>query len=75
CHALRYRDCEAAIAGGVNLILTLDQHMSTAKLCILSSTSTCHTFDASANGNAQAEGVRALYLKKLSDSIRDGDPI
>ncbi|KAK8115727.1 polyketide synthase [Apiospora sp. TS-2023a] len=75
CLALRARDCTAAVAGGVNLILTVDQHMNTAKLGILSPTSRCHTFDASADGYGRAEGAGALYLKRLSDAIRDGDPI
>ncbi|KAI1751035.1 hypothetical protein F4782DRAFT_201506 [Xylaria castorea] len=75
CHALRNRDCDAAIVGGVNLIMTVDQHMNTAKLGILSPTSTCHTFDASADGYGRAEGAGALYVKRLSDAIRDGDPI
>ncbi|KAI1101537.1 putative polyketide synthase [Jackrogersella minutella] len=75
CHALRARDCDAAIAGGVNLIITVDQHMNTAKLGILSPTSTCHTFDASADGYGRGEGAGALYLKRLTDAIRDCDPI
>lgn len=75
CNALRARDCEAAIVAGVNLILTVDQHMNTAKLGILSPTSTCHTFDISADGYGRAEGAGALYLKRLSDAIRDGDPV
>ncbi|ORY68265.1 putative polyketide synthase [Pseudomassariella vexata] len=81
CHALRAGDCDAAIAGGVNLILTLtclltqDQHMNTAKLGVLSPTSECHTFDASADGYGRAEGVGALYLKRLSHAIRDKDVI
>lgn len=75
CHALRARDCDAAIAGGVNLILTVDQHMNTAKLGILSPTSFCHTFDAAADGYGRAEGAGALYLKRLPDAIRDGDAI
>lgn len=75
CHALRARDCEAALVAGVNLILTVDQHMNTAKLGILSPTSTCHTFDASADGYGRAEGAGALYLKRLSDALRDGDVI
>ncbi|KAI0424099.1 hypothetical protein F5Y09DRAFT_154094 [Xylaria sp. FL1042] len=75
CHALRNRDCDAAIVGGVNLIITVDQHMNTAKLGILSPTSTCHTFDASADGYGRAEGAGALYVKRLSDAIRDGDPV
>ncbi|PLB51426.1 putative polyketide synthase [Aspergillus steynii IBT 23096] len=75
CHALRGRDCSAALVGGVNLILTVDQHMNTAKLGILSPTSTCHTFDETADGYGRAEGAGALFLKRLSDAIRDGDPI
>jgi acyl transferase domain-containing protein len=57
------------------LILTVDQHMNTAKLSILSPTSTCHTFDESADGYGRAEGAGALYLKRLSDAIRDRDVI
>ena len=75
CHALRARDCDGAIVGGVNLIITVDQHMNTAKLGILSPTSTCHTFDASADGYGRAEAAGAVYLKRLSDAIRCGDPI
>ncbi|OHE97149.1 hypothetical protein CORC01_07590 [Colletotrichum orchidophilum] len=75
CNALRTHECSAAVVGGSNLILTVDQHMNTAKLGVLSPTSTCHTFNSYANGYGRAEGVGAIYLKRLSDAIRDGDPI
>ncbi|KAK1991032.1 putative polyketide synthase [Colletotrichum falcatum] len=75
CNALRNNECQAAVVCGVNLILTVDQHMNTAKLGVLSPTSTCHTFDESADGCGRAEGAGAVYLKRLSDAIRDGDPI
>ena len=61
--------------GGVNLILSVDQHMNTAKLGVLSPTSTCHAFDAAADGYSRAEGIGALYIKRLEDAIRDGDSI
>lgn len=35
----------------------------------------CHTFDAKADGYIKAEGVNALFLKRLEDAIKDGDPI
>ncbi|KAL8895775.1 MAG: hypothetical protein Q9192_003453 [Flavoplaca navasiana] len=35
----------------------------------------CHTFDVKADGYIKAEGVNAVILKRLSDAIRDGDPI
>ncbi|KAK2612303.1 Reducing polyketide synthase dep5 [Conoideocrella luteorostrata] len=75
CNALRTHECSAAVVGGSNLILTVDQHMNTAKLGVLSPTSTCHSFNSYANGYGRAEGVGAIYLKRLSDAIRDGDPI
>lgn len=75
CNALRTKECSAAVVGGVNLVLTVDQHMNTAKLGVLSPTSTCHTFNSYANGYGRAEGVGAVYLKRLSDAIRDGNPI
>ncbi|KAL8716996.1 MAG: hypothetical protein Q9225_005722 [Loekoesia sp. 1 TL-2023] len=65
----------AALVGGSNLILTIDQHMNTAKLGVLSPTSQCHTFDESADGYARAEGVGALYIKSLGTALKDGDPI
>ncbi|KAI5460574.1 lovastatin nonaketide synthase [Mariannaea sp. PMI_226] len=73
CNSLRARDCDAALVGGVNLILTVDQHMNTAKLGVLSPTSFCHTFDESADGYGRGEGAGSLYLKRLDDAIRDGD--
>lgn len=75
CNALRNNECEGALVGGTNLVLTVDQHMNTAKLGVLSPDSTCHTFDASANGYGRADGVGAVYLKRLKDALRDGDPI
>ncbi|KAL4968488.1 type I polyketide synthase [Aspergillus stella-maris] len=75
CNALRNQECSAAVVGGVNLVLTVDQHMNTAKLGVLSPTSTCHTFDASADGYGRAEGVGAVYLKRLRDAIACGDPV
>ena len=75
CNALRNGECAAAIVGGTNLILTVDQHMNTAKLGVLSPDYNCHTFDQSANGYARAEAVGAVYLKRLSDAVRDNDPV
>ncbi|CAN8104631.1 unnamed protein product [Discula destructiva] len=75
CNALRNYEAEGAIVGGVNLIITVDQHMNTAKLGVLSPTSVCHTFDESADGYGRADAVGAVYIKRLADAIRDGDPI
>ncbi|MCJ1284085.1 hypothetical protein MMC26_003416 [Xylographa opegraphella] len=75
CNAIRNRECDGAIVGGTNLLLTVDQHMNTAKLGVLSPTSTCHTYDESADGYGRAEGIGALYIKRLDDALRDGDNV
>jgi acyl transferase domain-containing protein len=53
----------------------VDRHIASGKLGTLSPTSTCHTFDASADGFGRGDGVAAIYIKRLSDAIADGDPI
>jgi len=75
CAALDAGECESALVAGANLILSPEIHLGAVKAGILSNTSTCHSFDSSADGYERAEGVGSLYLKRLSDAIRDGDPI
>ncbi|KAI1439039.1 reducing type I polyketide synthase 10 [Xylaria sp. CBS 124048] len=75
CAALENYECDAAIVAGANLILNPEQHMAIMKSGVLSATSTCHTFDISADGYGRADGVGALYVKRLRDAIADGDPI
>lgn len=45
------------------------------KAGVLLPTGACHTFDDQADGYGRADGLGALYLKKLSKAIADGDPI
>ncbi|OJK01834.1 hypothetical protein ASPACDRAFT_50671 [Aspergillus aculeatus ATCC 16872] len=73
--AIKAGECEGAVVAGANLIMGPEQHLGTMKGGVLSPTSTCHTFDASADGYGRAEGVSALYIKRLSAALRDGDPI
>ena len=42
---------------------------------VLSPTGSCKTFDAKADGYARGEAINAIYIKELSDALRDGDPI
>ncbi|KAJ5715138.1 Acyl transferase/acyl hydrolase/lysophospholipase [Penicillium malachiteum] len=75
CLALDAHDCEAAVVASANLIQSPEQQIMAVKAGILSPDSMCHTFDELANGYGRAEGVSAVYLKRFSDAIRDGDPI
>ena len=40
-----------------------------------SPTGLCHTFDIDADGYVKAEAVSSIIVKRLSDAIRDRDPI
>uniref|UniRef100_A0A8H7NCH8 Carrier domain-containing protein n=1 Tax=Bionectria ochroleuca TaxID=29856 RepID=A0A8H7NCH8_BIOOC len=73
--ALKNGDCSAAIVAGANLITSIEQHLGTMKGGVLSPTSTCHTFDASADGYGRGEAVNAVLIKPLSRAIRDGDNV
>ena len=75
CAALHSSECDGAIVAGANLIQSPEVHIVTTKTGILSKASQCHTFEASADGYGRAEGVGALFIKRLSDVIRDKDPI
>lgn len=75
CTALDAGECDAAIVTGTNLIQSPEQHLSTMKAGVLSATSTCHTFDACADGYGRGEGVGAIYLTKLNRAFERNDPI
>lgn len=75
CHALRVRDCDVAIAGGVNAIISPRQMAIFMETQALSPDGRCKTLDARANGFVRGEGCGLLILKRRSDAIRDGDRI
>lgn len=68
-------ECDAAIVAGANLIMAPGLSIGMAALMTLASDGSSKTFDASANGYARGEGVTALYIKRLDNAIRDGNPI
>ncbi len=72
---LRAGSCEAVLAGGVNLILRSDGHISFSELNALSPSGRCRSFDDSADGYIRSEGCGMVLLKPLAAAERDGDPI
>jgi acyl transferase domain-containing protein/acyl carrier protein len=75
CQALRSKECNLALAGGVNLTLAPEMSISLSKLRMLSPDGRCKAFDASANGFVRGEGCGVVVLKRLSDAEADGDNI
>ncbi|MGC4852833.1 thioester reductase domain-containing protein [Micromonospora sp. DT4] len=75
CQALRLRECDLALAGGVNLLLSPYGFVMMSKFRGLSADGRCKTFDASADGYARGEGAGVVVLKRLSAALADNDPI
>lgn len=74
-HALRQRDCDMAIAGGVCLVLSPDGAVMTSRARMMSFDGRCKTFDASADGYVRGEGCGMIVLKRLADAVADGDNV
>ncbi|WP_025131882.1 type I polyketide synthase [Pseudomonas sp. PH1b] len=75
CTSLRNHESEVALAGGVNLILSPYGFILVSKLRAVAPDGRCKTFDAAADGYGRAEGCVILALKRLSDAVRDQDPV
>ncbi|MDT5299408.1 MAG: hypothetical protein QOG79_2650, partial [Mycobacterium sp.] len=75
CQALHSGDCDLALAGGVNVLLSPVTVVAASRARMLSPAGRCKTFDASADGYVRSEGCGILVLKRLSDAVRDGDRV
>jgi acyl transferase domain-containing protein len=75
CQALRGGECDFALAGGVNLILTPEVNVNFSKAGMMSRDGKCRTFDANASGYVRGEGGGLVVLRRLSDAVADGDRI
>ncbi|VBB84212.1 Putative polyketide synthase [Podospora comata] len=75
CHAIFSGECESAIVACASVICSPRTTITMQEQGVMSPSALCKTFDADADGYARGEAVSAIYVKKLSDAIRDGDPI
>ncbi|MEH2172822.1 type I polyketide synthase [Nostoc sp.] len=75
CTSLRNQECDVAIAGGVQRLLSPVFNINFTKARMLSADGRCKTFDASADGFVRSEGCGVILLKRLSDAIAAGDNI
>ncbi|MFH8562142.1 type I polyketide synthase [Streptomyces sp. NPDC017988] len=67
--SLRARECDLAIAGGVNALLSPVPQLGAAGLTALSPDGRCRTFDASGQGYVRSEGGGAVVLRRLEDAL------
>lgn len=73
--ALQRGECEAAVAGGVNLMLSPLTYIALSKTSVLSPSGQCRAFDADADGMVRGEGCGVVVLKPLEAARRDGDRV
>ena len=75
CQALRLGECDLALAGGANVLLTPATMITFSHAHMLAPDGRCKTFDAAADGYVRGEGCGVIVIKRLEDAIRDGDRI
>jgi acyl transferase domain-containing protein len=73
--SLRNGECDQALAGGVNLLISPESTISLSKSQMMASAGRCKTFDVHADGYVRGEGCGVIVLKRLSDAERDSDTI
>ena len=73
--SLHSAECNLALAGSINLMLSPETTIGLCKMRALTPDNRCKTFDAQADGYVRGEGGGIVVLKRLSDAVRDNDPI
>lgn len=68
-------DCDQALVGGANLLLSPLTQLSFGRAHMLSPDGRCKTFSSQANGYVRGEAVAMLFLKRLDQALADGNPI
>ncbi|MDQ0059024.1 SDR family NAD(P)-dependent oxidoreductase [Paenibacillus harenae] len=75
CESLLRGECDAAIAGGVNLSIHPMKYVLLGQTGFLSSDGRCRSFGEGGSGYVPGEGAGAVLLKPLKKAIADGDQI
>ncbi len=75
CQSLWNRECDMALAGGVNAIIIPDPYIGFCRMSMLSPDGRCKAFDEDGNGFVRGEGAGIIVLKRLSEALKARDPI
>ncbi|MBP5223174.1 MAG: hypothetical protein J6Z35_08455, partial [Lachnospiraceae bacterium] len=73
--SLKRGQCDMAVVGGVNLLLSPATFVALSQIQALSPDGRCKSFDASADGYGRGEGCGVIILKRLEDAEADGNHI
>ncbi|MCE5292144.1 MAG: aminotransferase class I/II-fold pyridoxal phosphate-dependent enzyme [Nocardiaceae bacterium] len=73
--ALRNRECDQAVAAGVNLTLTPAINVFYTQAGLAAPDGRCKPFSGTADGIGRGEGVGVVVLRRLDDAVTAGLPI
>lgn len=73
--SLRQGEADMMLVGSANLMIAPSIHVCFSKLRAISPEGKCKTFDANADGYVRGEGCGFVVLKRLSDALRDNNPV
>src|SRR5262245_33862994 len=73
--ALRARECDIALAGGVNVVLDPVVMVALEGARMVSADGRCKAFAAAADGYGRGEGCGLVVMKRLADAEAAGDRI
>lgn len=75
CKAIQNGDADAAIVGGINVLLSPMPFIGFSKAQMLSKEGRCRVFDEHGDGYVRSEGGAAIIIKPLAQAVKDGDNI
>ncbi|HEX8174204.1 MAG TPA: SDR family NAD(P)-dependent oxidoreductase [Pyrinomonadaceae bacterium] len=75
CDSILKGECEAALAGGVNVSIHPNKYLLLSQASFFSSDGRCRSFGEGGDGYVPGEGVGAVLLKPLSRALADGDHV
>jgi acyl transferase domain-containing protein/acyl carrier protein len=75
CRSLRDTECDLALAGGVNVMLSPALNIVFSKAGVMAPNGRCKVFDAHADGYVRGEGAGIVVLKPLSRALADSDTV
>ncbi|KAF5501052.1 Reducing polyketide synthase DEP5 [Colletotrichum siamense] len=76
--SLELGECTSALVAGCSLFLSAPLSAAGASGAlgnIASPDGVCKTFDAASDGIGRGEAINAVYIKRLSQALRDGNPV